>query len=115
METKTFELRDRGTFIPVVAINCNLANEADHYLNPSDYYLLRRAGYSTGFRCILFGRLEGGSNFEYDPFDWGDRTFQVAHNYITAHWDSLRSGEVIDVEFILNETQTIKVSEQYGG
>jgi hypothetical protein len=49
----------------------------------------------------------------YDPYDWvGDRTKPHAHQFIMEHWQELRDGDVIDVQFILGETDSPKVSEQ---
>ena len=107
MTTKVFELRDRMTFIPVIAI----------HLKPEDgreLYLLSQVGFgTTPERCaehILFGRLEGGP-LRYDEFEWGDRTFATAHSYIKANWDAMKNGEVIDVEFLLGETHEAKTSQ----
>ena len=52
----------------------------------------------------------GQSN--YDPYSWGDRTYSVAHNYIQEHWDEIKAGDVIDVEYILGETPEPKLSER---
>ena len=51
----------------------------------------------------------------YDCYGWpsNPRTYQVAHNYIATHWSALSDGDVIDVEFILGETDTRKTSERY--
>jgi len=35
-----------------------------------------------------------------------------AHKYIKEHWDELRSGSVVDVEFILGESKEPKASER---
>lgn len=54
---------------------------------------------------------------EYDSFNWSNaRTMHVAHEYLKEHFDDLESGAVIDVEFILGETETPKRSEreEYG-
>lgn len=40
MTAKTIEIRDRGTFVPALAIRLEPTNEADRYL-------LGRAGYSS--------------------------------------------------------------------
>ncbi|KKL90716.1 hypothetical protein LCGC14_1901950, partial [marine sediment metagenome] len=40
------------------------------------------------------------------------RTVAEAHRYVAAHWDELKSGDVIDVEFVLDETTEKKVSER---
>ncbi len=102
METKMFEIRDIGTFIPVVCVACESDNE-------QEAYLLRRSGFRT--RCIqLSSFIRKQAN--YDCYDWGDRTYQVAHKYIEENWDNLERGQVIDVETILGETDKPKVSER---
>jgi hypothetical protein len=42
----------------------------------------------------------------------GQRTMRQAHLYITAHFDELSDGQVIDIEWILKETSKPKVSER---
>lgn len=99
MEVKLFEVRDKGTFLPIVAMAVSY----------EDGFLARRAGY--GDRLILLGNLHGGQKFQYDHYAWGDRTYSIAHKFITENWDDLNSNDVIDVEFILQETTTKKISE----
>jgi hypothetical protein len=109
MESKCLELRDSGTFIPVICIRPVPVNEAQRYL-------LRRDGYSgtAGEHCVIMidAQCRGAA---YDCYDWpgGSRTKKVAHNYIAEHWHELVDGDVIDVEFILGETLTKKISERY--
>jgi hypothetical protein len=98
MTPKLFEIRDKATFIPVLAID----------ISAKDGYLARRAGF--GHRCIQLVDFRGRTS--YDPFDWGGRTFTAAHTYIETHWDDLANGAVVDVEFILGETAQPKVSEE---
>jgi hypothetical protein len=38
----------------------------------------------------------------------------VAHDYIRNNWPTLKDGDVIDVEFILGETNERKISEAHG-
>lgn len=109
MQVKAFELRDRATFVPAVAILLAPSNEAEHYL-------LRRSGFpcdSPGQRpMILLGGLEGGP-FHYDKYDWhGNGTRLTAHEYIEQHWDELESGQVICTEFIRGERTEPKESER---
>jgi hypothetical protein len=111
MTTKTIEIRDRGTFIPALAIRLDPGSEADRYL-------LGRAGYGTSpetqKKYVTLMRINGGNGEAHcDPHDWpsGTRTFQVAHEYIIENFDALESGEVVDVEFILGETTAPKLSE----
>lgn len=113
MIAKTFEVRDVGTFIPVLAVKLCPANE-------SDRYLLARAGYGTTpemqSEYIQLLRFNGGSgNASCDPFHWGEgsRTMFIAHRFIISNFDTLVSGEVIDVEYILGDKLTKKRSEQY--
>lgn len=92
METKLFEIRDEGTFIPAIAIAVSRA----------DGPLARAAGY--GAQCIILGALHSKDYFTYNPYDWTrSRTMHVAHNYIIEQWDKLVSGDLVDVQFILKE------------
>ena len=51
-----------------------------------------------------------------DPYDWANyrdmRTKGTAHHYIENHWADLKDGAVVDVQFILRETDAPKVSER---
>ena len=108
METKILELRDRATFIPVLAMRLSSENEAERSL-------LARGGWGINSedhkQYIILMRMDGQVNANFDPCDWGDRTFSVAHSYITKEFDNLVSGDVVDVEFILGETDTKKVAQ----
>ncbi len=112
LECKTFELRDRNTFIPVVAVCCAIDSNVIA-MTEADRYLLRRAGYGRGDDCILFTRLDAhNAKANYDPYAWGDRTFHVAHLHAYVHWHDLKSGDVLDVEYLLGETTEPKQSER---
>ena len=110
MEVKAFELRDRHTFIPVLAIRM----ASDH---PQENYLLRRAGFAPfdALPLVILCHMEAAGtnrNATYDPFSWiPSRTYCEAHQYIRDHWPELTSGQVIDVEYILGETPNPKRSE----
>lgn len=109
MEVKCLELRDAGTFIPVICIRPVPDNEEQRYL-------LRRDGYSGGEeeRCIIMINAQC-RGVAYDPYDWrGDaRTKPNAHMFIEQNWHRLKDGDVIDVEYILKETDEPKASERY--
>jgi hypothetical protein len=111
MKTKTFEIRDRGTFIPALVVKLT----SDGVL--VDKYLLRRAGLdSDGSHTISLTNLNNGES-HMDSYNWPGspmvRTMSVAHKYIEKHFDELETGSVIDIEFILGETNRPKVSEKY--
>ena len=125
MIVKAIEIRDRGTFIPALAVKMVPATEwlvgtkeweaEPTRIEEAERYLLRRAGYGFVDPCVVLCRMDanGGSrNASYDPYGWGDRTFKVAHDYITEHFDELESGAVVDVEFILGESTEPKQSER---
>lgn len=107
MIAKTFEVRDTATFIPMLAVQLNPTNEADRHL-------LARSGYGEvpegQGEFVMLWSLNGGQA-GYDPYAWGNRTRQVAHRYICDNFDSLESGAVIDVQYILGETEAPKISE----
>ena len=112
IECKLLEIRDCATMVPIFAMKPGTA------LSIEDNYLAGRAGFPQGCPTIIIGRLEcetpSYSHCTHDIFGHGahDRTFSVAHNWLVGHWDDVKSGDVIDVEFILNETPTKKISER---
>ena len=111
MKLKMFEIRDAGTYIPVIAIKL-LAE------NSSQLYMLGRAGYGltpeAQNKYVLLAQIDGGvGTTSCDPHDWGDRTMFTAHQYIIDNFDILEDSAVVDVEFLLGETKQPKISERY--
>lgn len=108
MEVKCLEIRDSMTFIPVICIRPTPDNEAQRYL-------LRRDGYrgkeDEGCVILIGAQCRGVA---YDPYDWpaSPRTIRQAHIHIRNYWHALKDGDVVDVEFILNEKAAPKVSER---
>lgn len=110
MKAKTFEVRDRHTFIPVLAVKLEPSNQGDRYL-------LARAGYGPSpeaqEKYIQLIRIQGGHGpTTCDPYEWDDRTFFTAHQHLVENFDQLESGAVIDVQFILGETSAPEKSER---
>lgn len=112
METKLFEVRDRKTFIPVICIKLNPCNYEERYLIAMSGYGLqpkKQAEY------ILMARLNE-LKFEDHPFGHSGypvvRTMGTAHAHVIKHWDELKTGDVIDVEFIMGETTEPKISQR---
>lgn len=106
MKSKALEIRDTGTFIAVLAVDMNPTEEYQDYL-------LRRCGYACDGRPnVLVTRLDANGKASNDPYAWHNRTWRIAHNYIIEHWNELNNGDVIDVQFILGETTTKKLSER---
>jgi len=109
LDTRVLEVRDSATFIPVLGININPTGDE----SGGQRWLMRRCGYPCdGQPNVILTRLDGSGKATNDPYAWGGRTYPIAHNYIIENWDSLKDGDVIDVEFILGEKPTKKVSER---
>lgn len=118
MQAKVLEIRDEGTFIPVLAVDMNPTVQETPYVSKADpaaqRYLLRRCGYPCDGRPnIAISHLSADSKpMSNDPYSWGGRTYPVAHTYIIEHWNELKDGDVVDVQFILGETAAPKTSER---
>lgn len=118
MRVITLEIRDEGTFIPVLAVDMNPTVQETPYVSKADpaaqRYLLRRCGYPCDGRPnIAISHLSAdGKPLWNDPYAWGGRTYSVAHKYIIEHWTELKDGDVVDVSFILGETSSSKISER---
>ena len=104
MRAKMLEIRDKGTFVPALAVRLESRRVAEGYL-------LGRAGFVRGRSWTLLIHLTG-LRVQWDPVGWGDRTMQAAHRYVELMFDELEPGEVVDVEHVLGETETAKGSER---
>lgn len=108
MQAKLLEIRDRGTFIPAIALR------QSYPFVEADRYLMARAGFGLEFEqqfehVLLFQIISEVCH--YDPHTWPNRTMKTAHLYVLEHFEEIDSGAVIDVEFILGETDHPKESE----
>lgn len=108
MRSKHIEIRDRGTFIPALIFKLDPQCEAERYL-------MARAGYGTKMedqRDYVFLMRADDCKAYCDPAQWGDRTMATAHFYAQEHFETINSGDVVDVEFILKESKTPKTPER---
>lgn len=105
LETKVLEVRDEGTHIPALAIKMTAKTVLE------DYYLYYRCGYPRSGKGIVLMNL-GDQRATSDPYRWGSRTMKVAHEYILTAFDRLNDGDVVDVQYILGETNQPKLSER---
>lgn len=106
MDIKLVEIRDSGTFIPAMAVQlCARIDE--------EAYLLRRAGFAEDEGYIMLTRLDTAAG-QHDPDEWpvNPRTMRHAHYFIIARWHEIKSGDVIDVQYLLKETERPKASER---
>lgn len=109
LETKVLEVRDAGTFIPVIATKMLTMDPVEAY------YVHGRCGYSNDqtHLSVILARLDNGEG-NSDPYDWpgSTRTMRAAHLYIEKEFYNLASGDVVDVEYIMGITATKKLSER---
>ncbi len=108
MESKLFEIRDRATFLPVIATKMQTKDF-------KEFFLLRRSGFSCSDKLIELAILGNNhSKFTYDSSDWedGTRTMSLAHKHIEDNWAELKTGDVIDIEYVLGEVSEPKISER---
>ena len=110
MTVKSIEIRDRGTFVPALAIRLDPSDERDRFL-------LARAGFGTTPEAqrayVLLINLV--KDAPYDAHAHGQaRTLTVAHLHLIDNFDRVDNGAVIDVEYLLCERDAPKVSEAEG-
>lgn len=104
MQAKIIEVRDRATYIPVLAVKLDPSNSHERSM-------LRGAGFGERpWEYIPVTHL-GRGHTQFHPADWGDRTMTTAHQYIIDNFDELGPYDVVDVENILGETVSPKKSE----
>jgi len=107
MKSIILEIRDRLTSLSVLAVEMksDIVIERHH---------LRRYGFPDGDNpLILVSNMDTGET-HFDHFEWrqtSPRTLFYAHKYIADHFGELKTGDVIDVEFLNGETKISKESE----
>lgn len=108
MEVKVLEVRDSGTFLPLICVRPFPDNDEQRYL-------LCRDGFSCDPNDNLVIVIDAHRyRASYNPHEWpgNSRTQPVAHRYITEHWNELKDGDVVDIEFILGISAAPKISER---
>lgn len=100
MEVKLFEVRDRGTMIPWIAIKMDGST-----MSRPQRWLMESAGYGSEFPCIIQGHAHfpGTWTYRYEEIE-NPRTMQAAP-FIAEHFDKLMGGEVVDVRVLLGESK----------
>ena len=124
-DVKFFEVRDSMTCIPVMVTSV-CADQIPTEVNPfaeEDRWFIRRSGWGQSQVGLYFTALDSdkkctalgiaGNHVIHSYHNTSPaRTLREAFTFIQREWFNLDSGEVIDVEFILGETQTKKTSDR---
>lgn len=96
METKLFEIRDSCTLYLVTATK--MISEKG-----IEKHIIKKAGYGLSNPSILITDIET-KEASTDAYSWGGgRTMKEAHLHIKRNYDELKTGDVIDVEYLLGE------------
>lgn len=118
METKIFEILDRATCMTMIATKLEASVVIDSSEDTMQFVremqLLNHVGLgASGSYKLLVSTIDSGyAHSEIDPYGWEDsRTRITAHKYIEENWSFLKTGDVLDVEFILGEIPEPHVSE----
>jgi len=114
MIAKVVEIRDRGTFVPALAVQLGSRDEQERWL-------LASAGFGRSAedqaRYVVLVKINGGEpcDAHIDPASWGQnpRTYYVAHRWLSEHFAEVAQGQVIDVRHILGENPAPAVSDRY--
>lgn len=104
LKAKVLEILDRATYIPVIAtdIFSGEAQESRH---------TRRLGFNPLNRNkIIITRFDPIRTL-YNVYDEPNTRTREAYRYIQDHFDKLKSGDVIDIEYLLGETSMPKLSD----
>lgn len=105
MVTKVFEVRDEMTHIGVMATK--MVGET-----PDEDYELERCGFGHGGSLVIVTKMYEPES-QHDAFNWRSRTMRHAHLHIEKNFDKLKSGDVIDVRYLLGETDAPCKSDKY--
>lgn len=98
MEAKLFEMFDGDLTTPVLGILLEARVNRETFL-------LEVAGFERSEILLL---VLNSMEIKTNPFEWDNQRMSVAHQYIFLNWAKLRNGEVVDVPFILGESDKKK-------
>lgn len=106
--TKMIEIRDSMTCIAALAIQMIPTDDVEKRF-------MKRCGFPKDGSSIVLMCLDNQAATN-DPYEWGSlgkggRTFQTAHHWILRHFTEIQSGDVVDVQYILDETKAPKTPE----
>lgn len=96
MQAKLFEVRDIGTFYSVLAVKLEGDSEREKRL-------LERVGFGKGtpYKIQLTELSSGETHRDCYSWELRGRTLFNAHKFIAENFDTLESGAVIDVAYLL--------------
>lgn len=106
IDFKLFEVRDNATCIIVAAFTGEPADQS-----PQEQWMLGHCGWNENPFCYMTWLEMGQTHYAWR--NWNSRTLSTAHKHIEEHWDELASGDVVDVRYILGETEAPAKSDRF--
>lgn len=133
IELKAFQVRDDGTHIPIVAFKVKPYSRDASELERTDreVRIMARAGFDAASEFVVVVILNDNLA-HWDPLYWRNgRTMYLVHMALSGRetfehagfpalkpdraekcsFDAMKSGDVIDVEWMVGETDVIKEFE----
>jgi len=108
--TKVFDVRDVGTKMTLVAV------QLGYNYNEDELHATEHAGYGSDEETqrnyvVFYWPVDKDGS--HDTYHWyGRRTEFCAVTFVKAFIEDLRHGEIIDVEWLLGETDYPKVGDR---
>ena len=106
---KFLEVRADGFFLPMLAVGFY---PVKNDLTSRETWIINRAGRSGKHtQVILFNLISGLSS--WNPESWTERETTIVHVHLLENWLDVKSGDVIDINYLLKERKTVRISEQF--
>jgi hypothetical protein len=110
VDSKLFELRAPATLIVLMATKLGTTDL-------SESYLLSRSGFgrcnSDYNKYVFVYPIDGGKGYAVtDPYEQNITEIRIVHQYIKKHYDELETGQVLDYDYIVGNTDKPKISER---
>lgn len=109
LNSKLFEVRGEATFIPLLATKLDPGKTVSA---EAEARLLKSSGFAPGRGPQFLYCQLSSLRVSYDSA--GSAFLGTAIRYIEANWDTLTSGQVIDVDYILGTRPAPRSSDLRG-
>jgi hypothetical protein len=111
MESKIFELRAEATLKVILAIKLSSINNKEKALLAHSGFGNSNLEVEKYFLCIAIDAGKDNDAATTDCYEHKYNEMVIAHKFINKHFDDLRTGDVIDVDFISGRHTFCKESD----
>lgn len=94
MEHKVIRLLDDGTdfWVLTYEIDCD-----DLEVPNNEWQAWNSGGFNSGRHLFMAAIQPGAQTVNYDPYEWANRTRQIAHMILTEDYAMYNSGDTLDI------------------